>query len=218
MSGESRHPLTRPQIWVPLAALLFVLNLPFLHLLTRGEAEVTATLPFTDEFARFEVGEHYFSTGGAWQIEGEELFAPGVKNNPLWLKASLPRDVVVEFDARSESEDGDLKVEIFGNGRDHASGYVLIFGGWKNTVSAIARLDEHGRDRLDRRDRKVQRGKTYRFRIERRGSLLSWFVDDELFLELDDPAPLHGKGHDRFGFGGWQADLYFDNLSIRPAG
>ena len=70
--------------------------------------------------------------------------SPGVKNNPLWLKAKLPENVAVDFDVRSMSPEGDIKCEIFGDGSDHASGYVLIHGGWNNSISIIARLDEHG--------------------------------------------------------------------------
>jgi hypothetical protein len=35
-------------------------------------------------------------------------------------------------------------------------------------------------------------------------------------MEYDDPRPLGGSGHDRFGFSGWAADLFFDNLRIDP--
>jgi hypothetical protein len=173
-----------------------------------------------------------------------------VKNNPLWLQAKLPRDVAVEFDVRSQSQEGDIKVEIFGDGSDHASGYILIHGGWNNSMSIIARLDEHGAplDALQRQARQVAErnggqgsglvetgvfrqdthmrvearpypvviGQTYHWRIERRGSLLRWSIDGKPFMEFDDPLPLEGKGHDRFGFSSWEAQLFFDNLKIEP--
>jgi hypothetical protein len=53
-------------------------------------------------------------------------------------------------------------------------------------------------------------------RVERRGGALRWFVDRELFLSYDDPKPLEGKGHDRFGFSSWAADVFFDNLKVEP--
>ena len=143
-----------------------------------------------------------------------------MKNNPLWLEMRLPRDVAVEFDARSETatgnRPGDIKFEIFGDGREHASGYVCIFGGWGNQISVIARRDEHGVDRKERRDRKVETMRTYHMRVERRGRILRWSIDGEPFLEYDDPRPLEGRGHDRFGFSGWEADVFFDNLRIEP--
>lgn len=214
------HPLASRRLWLRLAPLLVVLNLPFIHYALRGEAELTASVPFSDQFERdtLALGEHWFATGGFWRIVDGWLYSPGVKNNPLWLQARLPRDVVVEFDAKADSATGDIKCEIFGNGRDHASGYVLVFGGWNNTISTIARLDEHGRDRKERRDRKVEKGKVYRFRVERAGTLLTWSIDGEKFLEFDDKAPLEGHGHDRFGFGTWATDAFFDNLVITPKG
>jgi hypothetical protein len=172
---------------------------------------------------RFEgtaLGGEWFTTGMHWRIRGGELWAPAARNNPLWLRMALPREVAVEFDARSETGSGDragdIKFEIFGNGRDHASGYVCVFGGWGNSVSVIARLDEHGRDREERSDARVEPGRTYHMRVERRGTSLRWFVDRELFLEYDDPRALSGPGHDRFGFSGWTADVFFDNLLVEP--
>ena len=153
-------------------------------------------------------------------IRRGELWGAGTRNNPLWLAMALPHDVAVEFTARSETatgtRPGDIKLEIFGDGRAAASGYVLVFGGWGNAVSAIARRDEHGADRVERRDRKVEPGRTYRMRVERRGQVLRWLVDGEEFLVFQDPAPLAGPGHDRFGFSCWDADLFFDDLRIEP--
>jgi len=101
---------------------------------------------FEDRFERDEVGPDWWSAGGPWLVRGGELRGAGTRNNPLWLRMRLPVDVAVEFTARSEtatgSRPGDVKIEIFGNGRDHASGYVLVFGGWGNATSVIARLDE----------------------------------------------------------------------------
>jgi hypothetical protein len=199
-----------------LLAVVLAAQLPFILYLTRGEAAVSTTAPFSDDFERPELGPNYFTIGGHWRIEDGVVHSPGVKNNPLWLKARLPDNVAVEFDVRSASADGDIKCEIFGNGRDHASGYVIVFGGWSNSTSVIARLDEHGSDRQEKRGLKVEKGRTYHFRIERRGTLLRWLADNQLMMEYDDPAPLRGKGHDRFGFSSWDSDLFFDNLSVQP--
>jgi hypothetical protein len=193
-------------------------QLPFIVYFLRGDAPTTVEIGqgFSDDFERDQVGANYFTTGGLWRIEKGVLHSPGAKNNPLWLKARLPADVAVEFDVRSESNEGDIKCEIFGNGRDHASGYVVLFGGWSNSTSALARRDEHGRDRKENRSLRVTKGKTYRFKVQRKGTLLQWFADGNLMLEWDDPEPLRGSGHDRFGFSSWEADLYFDNLKITP--
>ena len=137
------HPLRQPRILVPLLALLFLVHLPFLHLAFRGAAAVNAAVPFRDDFDRATLGDAYWSNGGHWRLVHGQVYSPGVGNNPLWLKARLPRDVRIQFDVRSEGADGDIKWEAFGDGRNHASGYVFIFGGWHNRESRIAKLDEH---------------------------------------------------------------------------
>jgi hypothetical protein len=137
------HPLRRAHILVPLIALLVAVHLPFLHAWLRGAADVTAAVPFHDDFERATLGNAYWSNGGDWRIVRGQVYSPGVGNNPLWLKARLPRDVRIEFDVRSEGPDGDVKWEAFGDGRNHATGYVFIFGGWHNREDRIAKLDEH---------------------------------------------------------------------------
>lgn len=131
---------------VLLIGTVLLFNVPLIHyFLFRGPAAATVPLPYSADFADAAVVERdFFSTGGLWRTLNGELFSPGVKNNPLWLKAKLPQNVAVEFDVKSMSPEGDVKVEIFGDGTDHASGYVLIHGGWNNSLSIIARLDEHG--------------------------------------------------------------------------
>ncbi len=207
--------------WLAVGACVLTANAALLHHLLRGEAPIAVEgSRFSDDFDRAAIGPNYFTTGMHWRILGGELWAPEAKNNPLWLKMRLPRDVAVEFDARSDtatgSRPGDIKFEIFGNGRDHGSGYVCVFGGWGNQISVIARLDEHGADRKERRDTRVEPKRTYHMRVERRGRELRWSIDGRLFLVFDDPRPLGGKGHDRFGFSSWEADVFFDNLRIEP--
>jgi len=178
---------------------------------------------FTDDFERSQLGHDYNKTGGNWRIENGELHVNGAKNHPLWLLRTLPRDVRVEFDVRSESAEGDIKVEIFGDGASHAEGdrytatsYVIIFGGWNNSRNVLARMDEHGDDRVVGKPRKVEPGRTYRFRIDRIGGILTVRVDEDILLEMDDSEPLGGRGHDHFGFNNWQSDLRFDNLKVTP--
>ncbi len=238
--GEAKTVLwdLTPKQLAVFGVLVLAANLPLIHyFLLRPHPPVTVQVPFRDDFDRADVGPHYHSIGGQPRIVNGWLEMPGVKNNPLWLDASLPQNVRVEFDARATSPEGDIKVEIFGNGWDHASGYVLIFGGWSNSVSVLARLDEHGEAlpslkarasrgeasigartayRVERHDPKVEAGRAYHFRIERIGGRIAWYIDNELFIDLDDQYPLTGAWHDRFGFSGWDSIVYFDNLSITP--
>ncbi len=178
---------------------------------------------FYDDFERAQLGKSYKKTGGNWRIDNGQLRVDGAKNRPLWLLRTLPRDVRVELDARSESPEGDIKVEIFGDGASYAkhdsyeaTSYVIIFGGWNNSKNVLARMDEHGEDRVVGPPRKVEPGRTYHFRIERVGGTLTVWVDDQVLLEMVDPAPLGGRGHDHFGFNNWKSDLWFDNLKVTP--
>ena len=178
---------------------------------------------FTDDFERAQLGSAYKKTGGSWRLEDGQLHVQGAKNHPLWLLRTLPADVRVELDVRSESPEGDIKVEIFGDGDSHAktdsytaTGYVIIFGGWNNSKNVLARMDEHGADRVLGGPRKVEPGATYRFRIERIGGTLAVWVDGDILLQMDDSEPLRGRGHDHFGFNNWQSDLWFDNLKVTP--
>jgi hypothetical protein len=41
-------------------------------------------------------------------------------------------------------------------------------------------------------------------------------VDDTPILELTDPAPLRGPGHEHFAFNDWEVPVCFDDLSVTP--
>lgn len=178
---------------------------------------------FRDEFDRAQLGDHWHNTGGPWQIRDGALHVRGARNRPLWLRRTLPRDVRVEFDVTSDSPEGDIKVEVFGDGSSRATSesytatsYVVIFGGWGNSTNVIARMDEHGADRAVGPRRPVEPGRTYHLVIERQGDTIRAEVDGELLAEMEDPEPLEGRGHDHFAFNNWQSDLIFDNLEITP--
>ncbi len=138
-----RHPWFAPRIAVPVALVILVVQLPFLHAAFRGAPEVAAAVPYQDKFDRATLGEAWWSNGGHWRIVDGQLYSPGVGNNPLWLKARLPPDVRVEFDVRGEGADGDIKWEMYGDGRNHSTGYLFLFGAWRNRESRICKLDEH---------------------------------------------------------------------------
>lgn len=178
---------------------------------------------FTDDFEREELGDHWYNTGATWRIVDGQLNVRNARNRPLWLRRVLPRDSRIEFDIRSESPDGDIKCEVYGDGTSRATSeeytatsYVVIFGGWHNTLNVIARMDEHGHDRVERRGLRVEPGHTYHMRIERDGSVITSYIDDQELASMDDPSPLEGRGHDHFAFNDWQAELWIDNLRITP--
>jgi hypothetical protein len=172
------------------------------------------------------LGEVFYATGDGYRVERGALSARGAHNHPLWLRKKLPRDVRIEIDAWSTEARGDIKLEVFGDGRSYdadggrytSTGYVVIFGGWFNSKSIVARLDEHGGDVAQRTEPKVIANQRYRWRIERQRNTLTWFVDDMTapFLRYEDPRPLEGAGHEYLGVNNWETDTWFDNLVITP--
>jgi len=185
------------------------------------------TAPYHDTFDRDTTGADYYASGDGYEVKDGALSAKGAHNHPMWLRAKLPRDVRIELDCWSTEKRGDIKVEVFGDGKSYdpdggqytATGYEVIMGGWFNSKSIIARLNEHGPVNVDvfqRTDVKVVPNKRYHWRIERVGKLLSWFIDDVKIISFEDPKPLEGSGHDYFAFNNWETDTWFDNLSITP--
>ncbi|MEM7675714.1 MAG: hypothetical protein AAF449_06885 [Myxococcota bacterium] len=181
-----------------------------------GSDAPKAVKPFIDDFERESLGSNWFPTGGHWVIDNGAVFTTGANNAPLFLERSLPNDVVVQVDITSETSAVDAKIELMTDGRTHQSGYIFILGGWNNKLSAIARLDEHGRDRKTKGPTGVKGKKKYRWRIEKKGGELKWYIDGRLYMTYSDPRPLQGPGHDRLAFSNWQNQLRYDNLRIWP--
>jgi len=194
------------------------------------------TEPFKDDFGRSELGVDWNPTSNVWRIEDGRLCGRGARNHPVWFRRRLPVNARVEFNVTSGSPDGDIKAEVWGDGRsaatgtsyDDATSYLVILGGWKNKLNVLARLNEHGRDRKeirlvpgseDPRTQPIVEGKSYHVEIERAdGHTVSFTVDETPIHELSDPAPLSGPGHEHFGFNDWEVPVCFDDFEVTPLG
>jgi hypothetical protein len=192
------------------------------------------TAPFEDDFHRAELGPDWSALGPAWRITAGKLCARGARNKGVWLLRKIPVNARIEFDAYAESTEGDLKAELWGDGvtgavgssYTNATSYLTILGGWKNTKHVLARLNEHGDDRLeidvdpqsdDERMRAVAAGQPYHFKIERAdGKKIEWSVNGVVYFTFADPEPLSGVGHEHFGFNDWDGPVCFDNLKVTP--
>jgi hypothetical protein len=190
--------------------------------------------PFRDTFERDGLGEDYFATSPRYHIDRGRLCVKGARNHPLWLRHRLPLNARIEVEAEAKSDDGDVKLEAWGDGHTAASrvsytdatSYLAIFGGWKNRFHVLARMDEHAGDRPevviqpgsdDPREQPVTPGRRYRLKLERSdGRTVRFWVDDVEILSFADPMPLTGGGHDHFAFNNWETPVCFDNLVVAP--
>lgn len=214
-------------LWRKLVFVVGLLTVPGCMSMCGAEGNTGVSIPstsqdqlfFAEKFERSQLGPEWVrgkgeQGEGQWQIENGWLLAYDLKNDPLWLKRRLPEQVLIRFDVKALSPVGDIKFEIFGDGLEHASGYICIFGGWENTLDVIARLDEHGDDRLARDTWGVVPNTTYEMTVFRRDKKLHWFVNGEHLMTYSDDDPLEGKGHRHFAFNNWSAPVKFDNLRI----
>jgi hypothetical protein len=203
-------------------------------LVSSASAATLLAEEFSDDFERADLGPDWNATSSVWRIENGRLCGERAKNRGVWLARRLPKNARIEFVATSGSPNGDIKAEVWGDGASAAKGtsyvdatsYIVIFGGWKNSLHVLARLNEHGSDRLehklvpgsdDPRTRPVSEGRSYRFEIERSdGHTVRFTVDDTLLHSFDDPEPLAGPGHEYFGFNDWDVPVCFDDVLVTP--
>jgi hypothetical protein len=176
-------------------------------------------LVFEEDFEGSALDGRWSGPQEHWTIEDGMLSVSRAQNEALWLDVPLPDQVRVELDAVADDPEGDIKFEIFGDGATHESGYIVIFGGWDNTITCIARLGEHNDDRLDAPvHRPVVVGRTYHLAAVRTDNRLRLFIDGVPVLTYDDTAPLEGEDHRFFAFNNWHAPVRFDNLRIYDLG
>ena len=181
--------------------------------------------PISEDFDSGRLNlELWRATLDVYEVRDGALYVEGAKNHPMWLKRRIPCNVKIDFVTWSDSAEGDIKVEVFGDGKSSAddegsyvgTGYVFIMGGWRNTVNTIARRDEHEGRMIEENETKVEPGRRYRWSIRARGSAIQWYVDGRLFLEVEDQDPLCGPGNEAFAFSNWGTPVHFDDLSIVP--
>ena len=193
----------------------FILLVAFVSSCSSGKK---ATLVFEDSFDRAEIGENYEIQGGDWRISDGKLRCKTAKNRNLVLKSvDLPQNAVIELTMKCLSDAVDVKFNLWGDGKphDHGDGYTFILGGWKNRVSIISKLDEHEKNRSEKRNAGLEKGKLYKVKVERRSNKIKWFVNDELFLEYFDETPLKvSDGYSKLSFANWRSNVEFDDLKI----
>lgn len=129
----------------------------------------------------------------------------------IWSKQAFSGDMVFEFWAAvmMETREGggsgysrpsDLNGIIAGDGKNLSSGYAFVFAGDNNTRSKILRRGETVAETTAFKFENPTSGNRrfhnqwFHLRVERTGSLLTYYIDGRKALEYDDPSPLSG-GH-----------------------
>lgn len=172
-------------------------------------------LVYSEDFEGSGLPSAWSSKSPVWKVAQGKISGARAENEGVWLSQPLPEQVRVTFEVSSASPDGDIKFEIFTDGKTHQSGYVGIFGGWKNSLNIIARLDEHGSDRLvGAEGQSVVKDRVYQMTIVRTDNRVQWWVDGKPFLTYADAAPLRGEGHRYLGFNTWHAPLSYDAVRV----
>jgi len=121
----------------------------------------------------------------------------------IWNKHSFSGDFVVEVYAACKRDTGgykhprDINITVTGDGRDLASGYSCIFGGWNNTSTRILRggktVAETSQVLLPKDYQGQAHHKWFCLRVEKTGDTVAFYVDRKLALQYKDPAPLSGR-------------------------
>ena len=150
---------------------------------------------FEEDFSGSSLSPRWLASGPGASIERGHLHVERLRNHPVWLTTPLPTNVQLEFDAWTTSDEGDIKFELAGDGQSFATtpnyrptGYVFVFGGWNNSRSVIARLDEHAQDRVSRTDRKVRPNRRYHMVVTRAGILSGRSTDRSPADQDPDPS------------------------------
>jgi hypothetical protein len=171
------------------------------------ERDTLAPLPHVGSFRILPVDTAF---GG-----GRALCTIGDHNQTLAFDSVVLGDNVrIDVDMWSTSADVDMKLEVFGNGT-HQSGYIIILGGWKNTVSVIARLDEHEPTRTENRTKLRANMRTH-VTVERRGTVLTVSLNGVVWMTRNDARPLRGDRHNRLALSSWESDVCYDNVVVTP--
>ena len=158
-----------------------------------GSGAVAARAPsaplgasFEDNFERPALGADWHVTpGGDWHIDEGRLCVQGrAQPRRRGSTRTLPTNARIEFDAVSDSPDGDIKAEICGDGASAATGASLQrrhqlphhLRRLEEHLPRARALNEHASDRPEIKHRARlrrrasapgQRGQVYHFKIER---------------------------------------------------
>ncbi|NOZ23219.1 MAG: hypothetical protein GXP25_19265 [Planctomycetes bacterium] len=161
---------------------------------------------FQRAISDWRVAAGTWEVSNRWQCDDRWSFFSGRSNRlaAIWNKKEMKGDITVEcfLGPKMDQERGrryeyvsDMNITICADGKDLTSGYSFIFGGWLNTRSRIMKGNKVLAERFKRipSEMNIHR-RWFHIKVKRQGTHLSFYVDNELILECDDPEPPKG-GH-----------------------
>lgn len=221
--NRSIGPLAKKAVRSAVAtALATFLAAAFLACGGGGESEDTGLEFYQADFSSPEELKNWkCNDSGKWEIRDGALVADAripQKRSILWLDRPLARNVQIEFEAECLDKPGDINCFINGNGKNY-SGYEVIIAGWHNTKVGVYKSMEDGndlaRDRIERDQFEVQKGRLYAIKIKKDGGKIRVYVDDELLITAVDDEPIEDEEHRYFGLSTFENVVRFDNLTIK---
>ncbi|MDF2440441.1 MAG: hypothetical protein JWN98_1425, partial [Abditibacteriota bacterium] len=163
------------------------------------------------DYTFYRAPTDWYVSGGTWDMTSRWDCSPGwswyggwsERIAAIWNKHSFTGDFAIDLFAACKRDGGgyqhprDINITIGGDGRDLASGYSFIFGGWNNTATRILRgtqtVAETTKVLLPTDYQGQAHHKWFNLRVERTGNIVSFYVDRELALRYKDPNPLPGR-------------------------
>jgi hypothetical protein len=160
-----------------------------------------------------------------WQCDPRWSFFAGYQLDGVacnWNKLPHGDNVTLDFfvgpkmqqeRGRSYEYAGDMNAVIGADGKDIASGYSFMFGGWNNAGSQIVR----GKEVLLRNPQvKVRRDKSthrrwFHIKIRKEGKEIGYWVDGKKVGGITDPEPLTGQ---HFGLWTWDNAMMVAQLQV----
>ena len=165
------------------------------------------------DYTFYRAPTDWYVTSGTWDVASRWICTPtwtwyggwGDRVASVWNKRGFAGDFTVEIFAAAKMDSAgppyylhprDLNVTVAGDGRDLASGYSCIFGGWNNTSTRLLRgthtVAETDKTLLPMPYHPQAHHRWFRLTVEKTGDTIRYYLDRKLLLQYKDATPLDG--------------------------
>jgi serine/threonine protein kinase len=194
-----------------------------LELQTKVESETKREwrLLLEENFSDPDIESRWEIIGKRWEIVNGELRLCDGEPQILYLKKAITGDVRIEFECHQDSEYlADVScfthaLPLKNRKKACETGYMFQYGASENTRSFI---EKPGKRFWDKLHSPLKKGERYRVLAEKCGNKLSFWVNDLLICEAEDPEPLSSAERTSLGIYGWIADTRYTFIKIYQLG